>query len=227
MNITKKLNHHFYGAKLCKELYNNNHNDNKKKTSIVHNKESNTTYICIKGTSSVKDWKQNINLKLNQRNIHTGFDEYARECKEELDFGNGLLSYFDTTKNIVLSCHSLGASACLITMLDFLLSNDKDILHFTSIDLVLLGCPKTGGSTFSSQWQEILDNHDNINIYRYVTKNDIVPMYPPLKEYVHLENEILLDFHDKNMNAYKAHSIDTYIYNLKNKALKNTQVTIN
>lgn len=206
-------NHH-YGAKLVKELYFTDRIDHKK--TLVKHVEKNKTYIIFKGTSTRSEWMYNLNIRLNDNHVHSGFNEYAQECKKELDLAKVLTESKD--RDLFICSHSLGASACLILLYEIIMFRDKNIMKkLKSLDIVLYGCPKTGDKEFVQTLKDMLLVNHNINIYRYVVQNDIVTNYPPTKEYEHLEDTLLLK--DDRKNIYDSHFIDSYIYNLNKQNL--------
>jgi|UniRef100_A0A6C0BNT4 predicted lipase len=201
--------HHYYGATFVKDLYTIYNMESKK--TLVKKTDTDTTYVIFKGTSRRQEWKHNLNIKLNDNHIHTGFNEYAQECKSEIDLVDILTKSKDTC--IYMCSHSLGASACLILLHDVFKLHNDILSDLKMLDVVLYGCPKTGDSLFIKELEKMLNLHKNIHIYRYVLQNDIVTNYPFSKEYEHIGNAITLE--DEETSIYDAHFIDTYISNLK------------
>ena len=201
--------HHYYGATLVKDLYTIFNMESKK--TLVKQTDTDTTYVIYKGTSRRQEWRHNLNIKLNDNHIHTGFNEYAQECKSEIDLVDILTKSKD--KRIYMCSHSLGASACLILLHDVFKLHNDILSGLKMLDVVLYGCPKTGDRLFIEDLEKMLNLHNNIHIYRYVLQNDIVTNYPFSKEYEHIGNDIILE--DEGKSIYDAHFIDTYISNLK------------
>ena len=215
MLVKGNLNpNHYYGAKLVKELYSTDRLDHKK--TLVKHTDKNRTYIIFKGTSTTSEWKYNLNIRLNDNHVHSGFNEYAQECKKELSLAELLTK--SKNRELFICSHSLGASACLILLYEIFMFDDTKILNkLKSLDVVLYGCPKTGDKVFTQRLREMLQLNNNINIYRYVVQNDIVTNYPPTKEYEHVEDVFILK--DDRKNIYDSHFIDSYIYNLNKQNL--------
>lgn len=206
---------HYYGAKLVKELYTKDSFDHKK--TLVKHVDKNRTYIIFKGTSTRSEWKYNLNLRLNDNHVHSGFNDYAQECKKELNLAEILTK--SKNRDLFICSHSLGASACLILLYEIFMDETNDVLNkLKSLDIVLYGCPKTGDKVFTQKLKEMLQLNNNINIYRYVVQNDIiVTNYPPIKEYEHIDDMLLLK--DGEKNIYDSHFIDSYICNLNKQNL--------
>lgn len=214
MFLKATLNHnHYYGAKLVKELYATERSNHRK--TLVKHVDKNRTYIIFKGTSNRGEWRHNLNIRINDNHVHSGFNEYAHECKKELD----LMDIFSKAKNrdIYICSHSLGASASLILLYEMYLFHKHIFNRLKSLDIVLYGCPKTGDRIFIERLKGLLQLNANIHIYRYVVQNDIVTNYPPTKEYEHIEDMLLLK--DDEKNIYDSHFIDSYIYNLNKQNL--------
>lgn len=213
---TNNLNHnhhHYYGAKLVKELYTTEKYYHRK--TLVKHMDKDRTYVIFKGTSNRGEWKHNLNMRINDNHVHSGFNEYAQECKKELNLMDVLAKY--KNRHIYICSHSLGASACLILLYEIFLFHNHILNNPRTLDVVLYGCPKTGNRIFIEELRRMLQMHAHINIYRYVVQNDIVTKCPPTKEYEHIEEMLILKDDEKNL--YDSHFIDSYIHNLNKQNL--------
>ena len=201
---------HYIGAILCKNLYRTS-----SKTGTVKHKDH--MYIAIKGTSTARDWRCNLNVKKNASDIHTGFLGYADECFYELKTNNSIYNMKDCS-HIVLSSHSLGACAAVLLLYNLMLHYGI-FLEGKHIDLVMFGSPKPGGSAFTKEFARLMTRYD-VDVYRYNNKYDVIPNYPPLDGYNHISDEIILDPQNiKRTNVYADHCLDSYIYNLLRQSL--------
>lgn len=167
---------HYIGAVLCKNLY-------KTPFKTVCVKHDHRLYIAIKGTSTVRDWKCNFQLKKNSDDIHAGFVEYANECYKELDTFDIVQDIYDH-EHIVLSAHSLGACAAIIILYNLMEQNEFN-LEEKYIELVLFGSPKPGGNDFVHKFNQ-RSSHFNIDVFRYNNKYDVVSTYPPFDGFNHV-----------------------------------------
>jgi predicted lipase len=200
---------HYIGAVICKRLYKS---PTKHKTIII--KDRNDIYIAIKGTSTIIDWRNNLHLKKNAIDVHQGFSDYAQDCFKEIQANNLIEDCYDVD-NVIISSHSSGACAAVV-ILYHLMTNNKLILKGKNIDLIMFGSPKPGGKIFRSQFQELCKDF-NINMYRYVNNDDIVPNLPPFGYFHHIcEESALKDITCARNNIYKDHCMDAYITNLFN-----------
>lgn len=162
-------------ARLCKSVY-----EDPKKRRFLYQKKNNVGYLAFKGTSSIRDWSFNLNSRLNEEDIHVGFNNYAKLCMRTLDLYKMLLQKKELDK-LVISGHSLGCVAVIICLYVVLQRYEKE--HITKDDLlknihvVLMGCPKVGGKVFAQKYNLLIQKY-KINITSYVTNHDIVPHVP-------------------------------------------------
>lgn len=222
MNNTTILKNHIYGAKMCKRLY-----QNPRKNAMLHyNKKDHNLYVVLQGTNTIYHWIHNFSLLLTKdEGIHTGFKKYAELCKNEL-IDDILMNKclkdiesFDEIDNVYFTAHSLGASAILILVYELLKQKyfDNKYLSDINVDIVLFGSPKSGNDQFNKEFNKLINNHSNINIYRYNLKYDLIPHYPPIDIYSHVCDDIILENENMEMKqVFNNHSINSYINQLEN-----------
>ena len=205
-------------AKLCKYVY-----EDPMRRRFVYLKKNRIGYLAFKGTSSFRDWSFNLNSRLNEEDIHEGFHNYAKLCMQSLDLYNLLLQKKELDK-IVLSGHSLGCVAIIICLYFVLqkyeredITNDKLLQN---INVVLMGCPKVGGHTFSEKYNKLIQKY-NIDVRSYVTNYDIVPHVPISPKFTNASSMYKLNcdpflYKTDTLNKYcGAHSINIYLHSLE------------
>lgn len=209
---------HLFGMRLCKLLYQNKD----KNTMIYLRKKNNTAYVVIKGTHRASHWVHNLSVFYKEDGSHTGFSQFSDICKKEIyndmiDFLDVNDSYISKIKNLYFVSHSLGASALIILIYNEMLNNEilKNITKDKTIDIVLLGAPKSGNKVFTQNFNKILEEYSNVNIYRYNIENDFISEFPPMM-YQHICEDIKMNDQKTLFNLIYNHSLNNYIKNLKN-----------
>ena len=168
--------HHVKLGQMCQRIYKLPQDLHVKKLS------SKSSVIVIEGTDSLDNWKDNLSfLFRNKYDIHRGFYRYAHELIVKYE----LAEVFATNDTIIITAHSLGAAAALIIV--YLLY--KRLHYIPNIELVLFGCPKLGGKTF----QSIFNQLSNITIHNYKNRNDVVSNLPIGFGYTHVYQPIQLN----------------------------------
>jgi predicted lipase len=200
MNKLVVPEHHLIAAFECKRSYKHNKN----LYSLTHGKNQ---WITINGTSTVKDWIYNLDIKLNKEGIHSGFRKYTDECLKEIDLDETMNN--KNINKIILCGHSLGAVSSTLMCYDIMNKyNNKK-----KIELVLFGSPKPGGKEFKNKFNE-LAKRNYVSIYRYLNGFDIVEDFPQLSDYDHITESIYLI--DGDTNKVINHHIYSYINSIVN-----------
>lgn len=212
--ITLGKRAHLSGARLCKYLYTKPH----KNTLVMYSKRN--LFITIKGTSNTLHWKYNLDLKPNQYGGNRGQFRYAELCKNEIlsDIINipSIYNNLYNIENIYIASHSLGAGTSICLLYDYLKHYDIEINQNIKVDIIMFGSPKSGNKDFNDYIHDKIENNVNINIHRYHNKHDVVSTYPPIYNYEHIYDSILLNTdHTDFYDFYENHSIGCYIENLK------------
>ena len=204
---------HLNAAKICQKTYSSDIRENPNKRTLIV-KSNRELYIAIRGTCDVSDWKNNFKCMKTKDDIHKGFRDYALSCLHELIEDNAF-NLMKKSKHITICAHSLGGTASII-IIAILLSN-FDFMQKKNVDVVLFGSPKPGGSKFIKRFNELLSTNPNIKVYRYVNQYDYVDMYPPLNNYEHVCEEILLSpiTHYKPFDIMNNHAMASYVHNLE------------
>lgn len=225
---------HLIGSRLCKILYNNE----KKNTMVCVKRNKKEAFVIINGTNKAEHWLHNLSIKLTSEGKHSGFESFSRNCYNEIveQFNECIekdAQCFDMIQKVYIVSHSLGASALIIMLYDQLLKlypESAIMLNDIRVDIVMLGAPKSGNKQFVQSFQNIINRHEkNIKLYRYNIQNDIVSLYPPLSEYVHVCDAIELYDQKYVLRLLYNHSLYNYISNFKrilSYAYKNDSDTI-
>jgi predicted lipase len=181
-NINKHRDLYKYCSKLSKDVYNNKakYTNELYQTHVNILNINNTLYICFRGTSSLRDWKINLDSRLIQQNknddifkVHKGFYTQYNSIK------NIITSYIVqnyTYNNIVICGHSLGGALATICAFDL-----YDNIYNNNITCVTFGSPRVGDKNFVR-----LYNKYNINTHRIVISGDPVPKWPLNGNYIHI-----------------------------------------
>lgn len=210
---------HLFGIRLCKLLYKNQN----KNTMVYVRKNKKDAYVIIKGTNRMNHWIHNLSIFLTEDGMHSGFNQFSELCKTEIK--EDINIYVENNKediknieNLYLISHSLGASALIILLYNEMIkkkSSFKKNMDNVNVDIVLVGAPKSGNKIFTEKFNEILQNFETIQIYRYSIENDLVSIYPPLDIYEHVCEEIKLKEQKTLLNIIHNHSLYNYINNLR------------
>jgi predicted lipase len=157
-------------------------------------------FLAVEGTKEKTDWITNIKFLFKNKNRHRGFLSNAERTLTDFYCNGGTLP---EDRILVLAGHSLGGATA--TMLAELLNK-----RFPDLLLVTFGSPRPGGRKFR-------DRMKNIEHYRYVHGDDVVPKTPPyLSGYVHITEEInLTDKDDRFADGVSDHNIGKYKEALK------------
>lgn len=189
---------------------------------IYVRKKHNKAYIVIKGTSRMNHWIHNFSIFSKEDGSHSGFSQFSEVCEKEIirDISDYLLTEQNFAVNdidhIYLISHSLGAGALVILMYNEMLKKDTVLkkLDNIDVDIVLFGAPKSGNQVFADNFNRILHEYPNLNIFRYNVENDLIADFPPLY-YNHICDEITLHERKTLFNILYNHSLNSYIKNIR------------
>ena len=130
--------------------------------------------------ADIKAWPADAETK---GHVHSGF-------KGELDklYPNirKWLGKKVTTKKLVITGHSLGAAMATICTSRFHALGANQVLY-------TYGCPRTGNKEWGEQFKDI-------EAYRFVNNNDIVPQVPPFGYYHHIGELYYMSYTNKISN---------------------------
>ena len=184
---------HYKYARLCRKIY--TIQPNAKCVKLANNR----SLIIIEGTDDLSNWKDNLKFMFRNRlDLHRGFYRYAKQIMTNYDVEN----ICKTSSHVTFTGHSLGAAAALVSV--YLLSKQSNELP--NIELVLFGCPKVGGDTIV----EYLEELENVSIFNYKYRNDVVSNLPIGCGYKELEH-IHIDPSTNMFPSINDHKIDNYI----------------
>lgn len=153
----------------------------------------NFNIVSIKGTNNMKSLSYSFDIREKDK-IHNGYNMYAEQCFDELQKLN-----LDSSKNLVITGHSIGALASV------LISNQMN----TNTDLILFGSPRLATEDFCND----IKFNKNLNIYNYINELDIIADYPFFL-YEHIVPPIILDNYKHYINPLSYHSMKAYTDNL-------------
>ena len=157
-------------------------------------------FLAVEGTKEKTDWITNLKFLFKNKSRHRGFLSNAERTLTDFYCNGGTLP---EDRILILTGHSLGGATA--TMLAELLNK-----RFPGLLLVTFGSPRPGGRKFR-------DRMKNIEHYRFVHGDDVVPKTPPhLSGYVHTTEEInLIDEDDSFADGVSDHNISEYKEALK------------
>jgi len=162
---------------------------------LVSRKIPNYTVLSVEGTNETTDWVTNLKFLIKRDDCHRGFQNNANRTLAELVLGYEAL---DKNRKLVLAGHSLGgATATCIA--------DLILPHNSNIAVVTAGSPRPGGRRLRRRLK-------NVEHYRFVHGNDIVPKTPPfLAGFVHTHSAIKLeDANDTRFDGVADHNMGDY-----------------
>ena len=145
-----------------------------------------TTFIVFRGTSTLTDWKADLNI--SQENmydykhvkIHKGFKKQYWSVKDKI--------YKCIENNlhipIVVIGHSLGGALAQICAIDIKMryTINSDVSVFT------IGSPRVGNSSFANLYNKLIKNS-----YRLKNKGDVITYFPMRSNYCHVHSSICFD----------------------------------
>ncbi len=170
--------------------------------------------IIFRGSQEKEDWLTNLSLKYVSHNkfkkcVHSGFyrsfkifrkSVKSKKVDKEIDFLEDINSINENYK-LTLSGHSLGGAIATIVGCYFI---DKGI-NKDNLSIFTFGAPPIAKKEFCDYYE------DNLNIFRFVNKEDPVPNISKLTKLKHIGKTILLNTKEVNF-----HSLNDYKKILKN-----------
>jgi predicted lipase len=157
--------------------------------------------VAFKGSTTISDFLTDIKLTLTETihgKVHSGFFELLTKNNAHLEIIEIIRQF--KPKQIVLSGHSLGAALATL-LLQYLSSLPAEI------KLITFGSPRVGDREFAKNIQ---------NSKRHIYENDAVTKLPLSLNYSHIESAIQINKSCPIKFSVSNHSIDNYIYALKN-----------
>ena len=173
----------------CRDVYPNEDD------FLVSRKCSGHTILAVEGTNETSDWVTNLKFLIKRDDCHRGFQNNANRTLAQLVLGYEAL---DPKRKLVFAGHSLGgATATLLA--------DLMLPHNDNIAIVTAGSPRPGGRRLKRRLKDV--EH-----YRFVHGNDIVPKTPPLLAgFVHTHPVVKLeDANDTRFDGVADHNMGDY-----------------
>lgn len=157
--------------------------------------EADTTLIVIRGTSSLQDWRTNLNIRRTRIGEHQGFRLAANEIKTQV-FN---VCHKNKFNNFVIVGHSAGGAIAEIIA--------SDLIVGKKLKLITLGQPRAGGSKFNRFLK-----YTGSRKYRFVYGDDPIPHSVPWwLGYRHYGEAIkLFDRHPYPFDGIEDHSWKNY-----------------
>jgi len=224
-----------YLTELCKLSYFNNHRINSVFISDLNTDcqcyidyTDTSVFITFRGTTSVNDWKHNIDTRtvnpIDKIKVHKGFYEQYMSVRAKI---YSQINNLNTVK-IYISGHSLGGALAYICAVD---------IHFVTknpnINVLTIGSPRPGNKAFATYFTKNIQHS-----VRYKNKGDIITKLPLRSKFSHVHSSICLkNGKQQNIKAYNScisrllstlcicitnmkelqdnHSIDLYIDNIQ------------
>ena len=184
------MNIDVYRANLCQSSYTNSNINN---SVFISDEETDCqcyvsfvnrdVFITFRGTTSIEDWKHNLNTKtvnpFSNVKIHKGFYEQYMSVR------NKIYSFIPDVcnNNIHISGHSLGGALAYVCAVDIhSTTKNKNIKVFT------IGAPRPGNKAFADYFSK------NIPFaVRYINKGDIITKLPLHSKFKHVQDPVCLN----------------------------------
>lgn len=185
------MNIDVYRANLCQSSYSNNNINN---SIFISDKETdcqcyitlginNSVFITFRGTTSLEDWKHNINTKtvklFNNVKVHKGFYEQYMSVR------NRIYAFIPNVydNNIYISGHSLGGALAYVCSVDIHSTTNNN-----NIEVFTIGATRPGNIEFANYFTKNIKNS-----IRYKNKGDIITKLPLRSKFKHVHSAICLD----------------------------------
>ena len=142
---------HLYSAILCRDIYDDSvlHSSEKyidnpeTDVQIMFTVRENTLLVSSRGSSSIEDWKNNLNFPLSEfpfeskKKFHSGFLVQYMSVKENFfNMLDSMLSKYPNIDKVVFSCHSASNGVMSLLSIDFEKINKKydfEVVSFGSV----------------------------------------------------------------------------------------------
>ena len=207
------LQRHLQAAKRCNQVYYDSQNN----VSLKMNPFRRTVNLIVKGTSTPHHWQNNLMMSVNEIDAHKGFWKYAQECVRDVQELYPDLKEGDVRPggSIYMAAHSSGCAALTMCLYEVMRNEMlRELTQNWEIELVMFGSPRPEKKKFVEEYNQLLNEANNVNVYRYEVSLDIASSFPPIPGYEHvggnyvqLNSKILGD-------PYANHSIHNYIDNI-------------
>ena len=173
---------HLDSAILCRDIYDNSvlHSSEKyidnpeTDVQIMFTVKGDTLLVSSRGSSSIEDWKNNLNFPLSEfpfeskKKFHSGFLIQYMSVKDNFfNILNSMLFKYPNINKIVFSCHS--ASNGVMSLLSTDLEKQYKEYDF---EVVSFGSPRLCNSLFKK------DFDSKVKFTRYINDKDLVTKVP-------------------------------------------------
>lgn len=142
-----------------------------------------TIYVVYRGSTSIKDWVNNINVistdynKCKKCEVHKGFYKAEQGIIGQMTAEVQRLKKQFPSYTVVVTGHSLGAALATLTAMDFL---DAGI----ALRLFTFGSPRVGNTAFAEYVSAKIADRN-----RLTHRKDIVPHCPMHERFTHMSGE--------------------------------------
>ena len=173
---------HLYSAILCRDIYDDSvlHSSEKyidnpeTDVQIMFTARENTLLVSSRGSSSIEDWKNNLNFPLSEfpfeskKKFHSGFLVQYMSVKDNFfNMLDSMLSKYPNIDKVVFSCHSASNGVMSLLSIDFEKINKK-----YDFEVVSFGSPRLCNSFFKE------DFDSRVKFTRYINDKDLVTKVP-------------------------------------------------
>jgi hypothetical protein len=155
---------------------------------------------------------------VNKHQVHKGFWRYAKECVKEIRESHPELSLSDLYPGgkLYLSGHSSGSCALAVCLYEMMRSHGvRSMMENWEIELVMFGSPRPGKEDFVKEFDELVRNNSNVDVYRYEVQMDIASTFPPIPGYAQVGGNVVVLDNVVLGDPYANHSITNYIRNIE------------
>lgn len=153
--------------------------------------EQQSIYVVFRGSTSTRDWINNINTILkpypncSNCEVHAGFYRAEESVKQAMIVEVQALLHKNPQYKVIVTGHSLGGALSTIAALTLSPLN-------TSITLINFGSPRVGNLQFAEFASSTIKNRYRLTHYR-----DVVPHLPWTERFVHISGEWYEDQYGK------------------------------
>lgn len=137
--------------------------------------KDNKIIIVFRGSSSISDWKTDLNIKLKNTQIfgdkkgikvHSGFLNQYSNLRDKIH--QAVIQNYQLP--IYVTGHSLGGALAQICAVDLRLNFNRTLI------VVTIGSPRVGNSKFVKKYNELIDSSSSYRIKNYGDPITILPM---------------------------------------------------
>ena len=152
-------------------------------TEAVITRSAGRLFIAFRGTTSLRDWITDANVKkitFNGHRVHEGFYRaYQKIRRHVLGHVNDLAGQAD----IVITGHSLGAALATVAAFDL------DRLGFDVSAVYTFGSPRVGDRKFAAAYNAVFEGRS----YRLINDSDLVCRVPTMLRWRHVDQPVWFD----------------------------------